>query len=121
MLSVVVFIVAVAGCDRYTKHEVLTFFFTGVPSPEEEERAAAEPREPDDPPESLLRPAVLTTHASALLHSGSYADLPEIWDEVLRKAAGLEERAGAEPGSTVAEMAQELRWRALAGHACSTR
>ena len=37
-----VLITAVAGCERYTQHEVLTFFFTGVPSPEEEEKAAAE-------------------------------------------------------------------------------
>ena len=31
MLVVGVLITAVAGCGRYTKHEVLTFFFTGVP------------------------------------------------------------------------------------------
>ena len=42
MLLVGVLITAVTGCDRYTKHEVLTFFFTGVPSPEEEEKAEAE-------------------------------------------------------------------------------
>ena len=42
MLLVGVLITAVAGCDRYTKHEVLTFFFTGVPSPEEEKKAEAE-------------------------------------------------------------------------------
>ena len=42
IILVGVLINAVAGCDRYTKHEVLTFFFTGVPSPEEEEKAEAE-------------------------------------------------------------------------------
>ncbi len=30
-------ILSMSGCDKYTKHEVLTFFFTGVPSLEEEE------------------------------------------------------------------------------------
>jgi predicted CXXCH cytochrome family protein len=29
-----------AGCDKYTKHEVLTFFFTGVPSPDEKNTTA---------------------------------------------------------------------------------
>jgi len=37
-----VLITAVAGCDRHTKHKVLTFFFTGVPSLEEEQKAALE-------------------------------------------------------------------------------
>ena len=42
ILVVGVLITAVAGCERYTKHEVLTFFFTGVPSPDEEKKAEAE-------------------------------------------------------------------------------
>ncbi len=42
MLMVGVLITVVVGCNRYTKHEVLTFFFTGVPTPEEEQKAEAE-------------------------------------------------------------------------------
>ncbi len=29
-------IIFTSGCDKYTRHEVLTFFFTGVPHPDEE-------------------------------------------------------------------------------------
>ena len=42
LLMAGVLITAVAGCDRHTKHKVLTFFFTGVPSLEEEKKAALE-------------------------------------------------------------------------------
>jgi predicted CXXCH cytochrome family protein len=42
LVMVGVLITAVAGCDRHTKHKVLNFFFTGVPSLEEEEKAALE-------------------------------------------------------------------------------
>jgi len=34
-------IIFISGCDKYTQHKVLTFFFTGVP-PIEEEKAAPE-------------------------------------------------------------------------------
>jgi len=42
LLMVGVLITAVAGCDRHTKHKVLTFFFTDVPPLEEEKKAALE-------------------------------------------------------------------------------
>lgn len=38
LLLIVVSISLVSGCDRYTKHKVLTFFFTGVPPLEGETR-----------------------------------------------------------------------------------
>ena len=42
LVMVSVLITAVAGCERHTKHKVLTFFFTGVPPLEEEKNAAVE-------------------------------------------------------------------------------
>lgn len=38
MLLLAVVLVLAAGCKRQTRYEVLSFFFTGVPSPEEEDR-----------------------------------------------------------------------------------
>lgn len=40
------FLIFIAGCDKYTQHKVLTFFFTGVP-PIEEEKAAPENKKED--------------------------------------------------------------------------
>jgi predicted CXXCH cytochrome family protein len=40
MVLPAVLIIVASGCDKQTKHNVLTFFFTGVPSLEEEEKAA---------------------------------------------------------------------------------
>ncbi len=34
-----IFMIFTSGCDKYTRHEVLTFFFTGVPPLEEGEAA----------------------------------------------------------------------------------
>lgn len=34
-------ILFISGCDKYTRHEVLTFFFTGVPLLEEDKKAEA--------------------------------------------------------------------------------
>ena len=39
MIILVVLIASISGCSRQTKHEVLTFFFTGVPPLEEEKKA----------------------------------------------------------------------------------
>lgn len=44
VLSTLIF--AVAGCDRYTKHKVLTFFFTGVPPLEEDKKPVTELEKP---------------------------------------------------------------------------
>jgi hypothetical protein len=41
------FIVFTSGCDKYTKHKVLTFFFTGVPSLEEKEKEVTEAKKPE--------------------------------------------------------------------------
>lgn len=32
-----------SGCDKYTRHKVLTFFFTGVPHPDEEKKVPGVP------------------------------------------------------------------------------
>jgi predicted CXXCH cytochrome family protein len=58
LLMMGVLITAVAGCDRHTKHKVLTFFFTGVPSLEEEQKAALEK---DKPPQLAEEAAPLPT------------------------------------------------------------
>ncbi len=42
LIVIVVLLFSVSGCDKQTKHKVLTFFFTGVPSPEEMERQKQE-------------------------------------------------------------------------------
>jgi len=42
ILILAVVMILVNGCRRQTEYEVLSFFFTGVPSPEEEEREKAE-------------------------------------------------------------------------------
>jgi len=39
-VSIALFLILVTGCDKYTKHEVLTFFFTGVPPLEGNESQA---------------------------------------------------------------------------------
>ena len=41
-------IVFTAGCDRYTQHNVLTFFFTGVPPLEGGETSGAAPAVPEN-------------------------------------------------------------------------
>lgn len=38
ILALGVFITSASGCNKYTKHKVLTFFFTGVPPLEEENK-----------------------------------------------------------------------------------
>lgn len=42
VLVLAVVVILVNGCSRQTEYDVLSFFFTGVPSPEEEERKKAE-------------------------------------------------------------------------------
>mgnify|MGYP001571791565 CR=1 FL=1 len=36
-----VFVFFSTGCDKYTRYKVLTFFFTGVPNPDEPQETAA--------------------------------------------------------------------------------
>ncbi len=38
LLLLVVILISVAGCDQHAKYKVLTFFFTGVPSPDDDKR-----------------------------------------------------------------------------------
>lgn len=45
MIVVGIVLVCMSGCDKHTKHKVLTFFFTGVPSLEEVERQKKEAEE----------------------------------------------------------------------------
>jgi predicted CXXCH cytochrome family protein len=42
MVVLTVLIASISGCSRQTKHEVLTFFFTGVPPLEEEKKPETE-------------------------------------------------------------------------------
>ena len=60
ILLVGVLIAAIAGCDRHTKHKVLTFFFTGVPPLDDGKKAEAEKTEPPEVPtteqKSILAP-----------------------------------------------------------------
>lgn len=44
-LSALLFVLAGAGCDRYARHRVLTFFFTGVP-PLDDGKSAGKGKEP---------------------------------------------------------------------------
>ena len=41
VLAAVLILAAIAGCDRLSRHKVMTIFFTGVPSLEEQDRIRA--------------------------------------------------------------------------------
>jgi len=66
---------------------------------------------PETPPENRLRPLVLASYASALLHSGSPGKLAEIWDEISHKSSAYPE----------SQEYRRLKLRALAGGIAAAR
>lgn len=53
LVSAGLMVAFVSGCDRLSRHKVLTIFFTGVPSIEEQDRVRAEAREAAKHPEKV--------------------------------------------------------------------
>ena len=59
------------GCDKYTKHQVLSFFFTGVPSPDEEKVRTEEKKVIKDVKKKKVKGVSVVT--SAVFSHGPFA------------------------------------------------
>jgi len=66
-LAATLVLTALAGCDRLSRHQVMTFFFTGVPSLEEQDRMEAAAREEAKKPKQAKKSKETVAAASAKL------------------------------------------------------
>lgn len=64
-LAAALVLTALAGCDRLSRHKVMTFFFTGVPSLEEQDKMKEAAREEAKKPKEARKPKETVTVASA--------------------------------------------------------
>jgi len=120
------FVFTLPGCDRLSRHKVLTFFFTGVPSLEEQDKMKAERLEgtqkpkPDDTTQvaAARAPSRSTALGSSRFSHGPYAantcyECHEVSASgglrgfgKKEEAAGSVAQAGVVPGKMVAPMAE---------------
>ncbi len=55
LVAAALVLTALAGCDRLSRHQVMTFFFTGVPSLEEQDKMKEAAREEEKKPKQDYR------------------------------------------------------------------